>query len=397
MQYKAMEQGISFGFDYEFPLPRSFHTDPTRLKQILINLLGNSLKFTKLGGVKVIVSCNPILETLAFAVTDTGIGMTDEQQKKLFQAFTQGDTSTTRQFGGTGLGLVISHQLATKLGGSIEVESVQGRGSTFTLTIPCGDVKDCLTDTKPLPSTQELFDHTETSRLFGRVLLAEDGPDNQNYISFILKKIGVDFTLVENGARAVDAAQGKNFDLILMDMQMPVMDGYTATKKLRDNGCTTPIVALTANIMKQDVQKCLEAGCTDFLGKPFERRAFIEKLSLFLTVQAPEDDNALFCKVIEEDELPLIIGFVDGLPQRLFDIQQAFNQQNWEMVGMLAHRLRGATMFGYPLLGETATNLECKVKEASYDEIEPIIQMISEVCRKIQNGKSALKESGTMA
>ena len=397
MQHKAMDQGISFGFEYQFPLPETIQTDVLRVKQILINLIGNAIKFTQKGGVKVLVSADPQDQTIRFAITDTGIGLSEEEQQKLFQAFSQADTSTTRRFGGTGLGLVISHQLAVKLGGNITVESTSGKGSTFSFVSRTGP-QDLLIDTKPKQTRcrKDTFPQMNI-QLKGKVLVAEDGPANQQYLSFILQKANVDFALVENGSLAVDAVSKQNFDLILMDMQMPVMDGYTATKTLRSMGCRIPIIALTANIMKQDVQMCVEAGCTDFLGKPFERSAFYKKLSVYLesgsdvSANLPIEENPIFPLLEDEDMLPIAFGFVENLPTRIIELETALTENNNETSMTYAHRLRGSAMFGYPQLGEIAGKIEDGIHYNNGD-IPLLLNQLKNVCARIKIGKERTNE-----
>lgn len=208
--------------------------------------------------------------------------MTQEQQKRLYQPFTQAESSTSRKYGGTGLGLAISQRLAEMLGGDIAVFSIPGQGSTFTLTVDAGPLKGvpmCAEAASALRS-----DHVSTSsrppqtspvNLNCKVLLAEDGPDNQRLISFFLKKAGAEVTLVENGREALDVAMAFHlakspFDVILMDMQMPVMDGYEATRQLRNAGYERPIVALTANAMDGDEDMCRRAGCDGYVAKPID-------------------------------------------------------------------------------------------------------------------------------
>ena len=284
-------------------LPETVLTDPLRLRQILVNLVGNAIKFTDQGEVRLAVrmilgtgtapfssvenrDSPPVIPPrLSFDVTDTGIGMNEEQIGKLFKPFSQVDSSSTRKFGGTGLGLCISKHLAEALGGSIEVRSEPGKGSTFSVTIDPGP----LDGTKMMHNAQEsMFDRLPTTtaatsdkiELHGRILLAEDGLDNQRLISLLLKKAGADVSTVENGQLAVSAAlaaceESKPFDVILMDMQMPVLDGYEATRQLRTLDYTGPIVALTAHAMAEDCQKCLDAGCNDYATKPIDRKKFL--------------------------------------------------------------------------------------------------------------------------
>ena len=229
---------------------------------------------------------------MRFRIVDTGIGMTPEQRETVarFEAFSQGDGSMARQFGGTGLGLRISNSFATMLGGSIHVESTVGKGSIFTLTVSTGDMNGVeFIESEKIPRQWEVQpDQTvsnnspkidEIRPLSGlRILLAEDGPDNQRLISFHLKKSGASVTIAGNGRVAIEEIDTATapFDVVFMDMQMPELDGYAATKYLRKNGCTLPIIALTAHAMASDRQKCIDAGCDDYATKPINRQSLIE-------------------------------------------------------------------------------------------------------------------------
>ncbi|MEZ6047242.1 MAG: ammonium transporter [Planctomycetaceae bacterium] len=291
MKVKAEPKGIELIHNRNFPLPEMVNTDPTRIRQILVNLIGNAIKFTETGSVTLSAAMSSNNKNLLeIDVTDTGIGMTSEQAENLFKPFIQADNSTTRKFGGTGLGLSISKRLAEMLGGDIEIiKSAPKSGSTFRVSIDIGlyDEKSLIGWNKAESIKQQNQPQTiETVKSFKApeefdVLLAEDGPDNQRLISFLLKKEGAHVTLAQNGYEAFQMAvekqkRGEQFDAILMDMQMPVLDGYQATEKLREAGYRAPIIALTAHAMSGDREKCLESGCDDFLTKPIEKDKFIE-------------------------------------------------------------------------------------------------------------------------
>jgi len=282
----AEEKGLGFTVEAHGPIPDQIITDPTRLKQALVNLIGNAIKFTPAGSVRVRVSCDRASELISFAVTDTGIGMTPEQISKLFVPFSQADDSTTRRFGGTGLGLAITKRLAEALGGHVAVTSDPGRGSTFTLTVATGPLDNVkmVTTVEPELAAESGPPRPELPRVDGRILLVEDGPDNQRLISAFLRKAGAKVALAENGRDAVDmalaaAADGIPFDVILMDIQMPVMDGLTATRILRARGYTGPIVALTAHAFKAELDRCLAAGCDHYLTKPISRDKLIREVA----------------------------------------------------------------------------------------------------------------------
>ena len=293
MRPRAHAKNVDLKTEHVGPIPESIITDSTRLRQILINLVGNAIKFTEAGSVRLVtrlLRSDDGPPRLCFDVIDTGIGMTQEQLTHVFRSFAQADSSTNRKFGGTGLGLTIAKRLAEKLGGDITVKSTHGEGSTFTVTVGTGPLDGVeLLDN---PTETQLKDHSDRKRaaanvkLDCRVLLAEDGPDNQRLISFLLKKAGAEVAVAENGQIAHDLAlaarnEGTPFDVILMDMQMPVMDGYYATGKLREAGYTGPIIALTANAMSTDRDKCLNAGCDDYMIKPIDHKKLISLVAKY--------------------------------------------------------------------------------------------------------------------
>jgi signal transduction histidine kinase/CheY-like chemotaxis protein len=281
MRPRAAEKGLEFEMRLSSPIPRVIHTDPIRLRQILLNLLGNAIKFTSAGKVTMTIGDREPEpgHGLCVKVIDTGIGMTAEQIERLFRPFAQADESVTRKFGGTGLGLAISRRLARLLGGDIVVKSELGVGSTFKMHLgekPSTDWEMLTVLPQTLQPSVVLSEVGENVSLHGRILIAEDGQDNQCLFSMHLRGSGAEVVIAENGQIAVDMVANSPFDLIFMDMQMPVMDGYTATIELRRTGCTTPIVALTAFAMATDRKKCLDSGCNDYLTKPIDRQNSLE-------------------------------------------------------------------------------------------------------------------------
>ncbi len=293
MQVRAAAKGLPLRVEYRGQLPERIESDPTRLRQILMNLVGNAVKFTEAGEVRLVTSLEAAKDgapRLEIRVIDTGIGMPEDVVGRLFKPFTQADTSTSRRFGGTGLGLTISQRLAHLLGGSLSATSTEGKGSVFTVSIPTGPLEGVRLLDAPSEADAQCEEiprrpGNESARLeYGRVLLVEDSPDNQRLIGFLLRKAGAEVTVAENGRAAVEAAlasrrDGKPFHVVFMDMQMPVMDGYEATRTLRAEGWSGPIVALTAHAMKEDRQKCLDAGCDDYMAKPIDRNALVEMVA----------------------------------------------------------------------------------------------------------------------
>jgi CheY-like chemotaxis protein len=289
---RAREKGLTLEAECDGPVPVEIKSDAVRLRQILINLVGNAIKFTSAGYVRLrlrIAAPDPSAgHLLEIAVEDSGIGLDLRQQAIVFEPFTQVQSSAAREFGGTGLGLSLSRRLARLLGGDIEVASAPGRGSTFTLRVATGPLEHvpmltggAISALEPLVPTPP---RREEGGLLGRVLVAEDGADNQRLLRAILGRAGLEVELVDNGELAVERALaadelGAPYDVVLMDMQMPVLDGYAATQRLRAQGYTGPVIALTAHAMAGDREKCLLAGCDDYATKPIARERLIEQIS----------------------------------------------------------------------------------------------------------------------
>lgn len=276
----AQKKKISLKFELDPKLPRRVKSDPTRVRQILINLVGNAVKFTSHGAVE--LNAKPILfgdevSGVRFAVKDTGAGLDASQISRLFEPFSQGDTSTTRKYGGSGLGLALSRRLAQALGGDVFVEdSSPGNGSTFVVTI----------DVLPAENTLEEFkweNVNPTKDLKAvKVLLVEDSPDNQTLIRLMLASHGIKICVVDNGLKAIEKTAEEDFDVILMDMQMPVLDGYAATERLRRAGYKKPIIALTAHAMEEERKRTKKAGCDTHLTKPVDPEVLIKMISNFV-------------------------------------------------------------------------------------------------------------------
>ncbi|GAB4135120.1 MAG: hypothetical protein Kow0040_19660 [Thermogutta sp.] len=294
-------------------VPSLVRTDPMRLRQILLNLVGNAVKFTEQGGVRVQLRFvghgipgnssspesdaespgagdQPVRGVLEFAVVDTGPGIAPEDQARVFDPFVQVDDSMSRRYGGTGLGLTITRRLAELLGGEILLESEPGKGSTFRLRLPTAAAPNAewIREWREASSPDSPSPQTASVTIRGRVLLVEDGPDNRRLISFLLKKAGAEVVTAENGQEGVDAAEaaakeGRPFDVILMDMQMPILDGYEASRILRERGCRVPIIAITAHAMHGDREVCLAAGCDDYLSKPIQRAGLLNMVAKYVT------------------------------------------------------------------------------------------------------------------
>ena len=295
LNVRAEEKSIGLEFNATSKLPEKIKTDPVRLRQVITNLVGNAIKFTESG--KVIVEAKMLAEsTMEIRIIDSGIGMTKSQLKKIFEPFSQADNSVTRRFGGTGLGLSISLKIAKALGGDLGAESEPGKGSTFIVTLKTGDTSEFrMVDAKEASDLIRL-EHQEHNQNVNslpdsNILVVDDGTANRKLMNLILSRAGAKTVLATNGQEALDAVAKEEFDIILMDMQMPVMDGYTATRTLRENGYTKPIFALTANAMKGDEEKCLSAGCSGFLSKPINIEKLLQTLSKVLEENSPAKDS----------------------------------------------------------------------------------------------------------
>ncbi len=293
MKVRADGKNLSLSIEGEGRIPETILSDPMRLRQILVNLIGNAIKFTESGGVRLVLSLEESAgeePKLHFETIDTGIGMTAEEQASIFEPFFQALPRDSPRRGGTGLGLAISRRLAGMLGGTLTVQSNRGAGSRFTLTVGTGSLAGVRMIELGLveldKSRRDAVHGKRQGGLRGKILLAEDGRDTRNLLAMHLRKAGLEVSTAENGRIAVDKASaalgnGEPFDLILMDMQMPEMNGYEATESLRNSGYDKPIVALTAYAMSQEKAKCLSVGCDDFATKPIDRNTLIEIASRY--------------------------------------------------------------------------------------------------------------------
>jgi PAS domain S-box-containing protein len=420
---RAIQRGLTLETCYRSEVPEQITTDGPRLRQSLVNLVGNAVKFTPQGQVTVDVSFLPAeldgQPALRFDVIDTGIGIAKEVLPKLFQPFVQADASTSRRYGGSGLGLAITHHLIELLGGQMNVESTPEKGSTFTMVIPTGD----LTRTKMVRDPAEsvcpvdAFRFAPTRDLVGvSVLLAEDGIDNQQLIELLLCQAGATVEIVENGRQAVEKALSRPFDVVLMDVQMPEMDGHQATRILRQQGYAGPILALTAHAMASDRERCLSAGCNAHLTKPIDRRQLIE--TVFQHVRksphgqpsAPPENVADRDAAIQgpqtcggellEDGLrssfaddPAIAGILDQFVARLAgqvaEMQKALASGQHATLQRLAHRMKGSGgSYGYPQLTDVAAKLESAVRADDLAAARPALDQVQDVCRRIEKGRS---------
>lgn len=390
---QAEKKGLNLVVDYKFPLPKEIHSDAVRIKQVLLNLCNNAIKFTDTGEVRITVEYNPAQNEISFVIKDTGIGMSQEQLEKIFKPFIQADSSTSRRFGGTGLGLSLSRQLATLLNGQLTVSSEKGKGSMFTFSIRL-DEKDNEALINSLDEARLTADDVSTNvptrkQLKGDVLLAEDNITNQELIRMYLEKMGARVTCADNGAIAVSLAQQHKYDLIFMDMQMPVMSGIDAVLHLRKMNYNGPIVMLTANVTSDDKARCLEAGANEFVTKPIVRQALFETTGRYLENREAAAHEPIYSALIHEEPKfeDLLYNFIDSLRNMQQKIIDTFRNNEFYALAQVVHDLKGtAGGFGYPDLTRLAGDIEASIKEKDLDTIEGLLEKLNEMCERIYRG-----------
>ena len=410
---RSVEKGLEFGATFHGPIPHLIRSDPMRFRQILVNLLGNAVKFTESGRIDIRITDDgaggPNI-ALRVDVIDSGIGMTPEQSERLFRPFTQGDSSITRKFGGTGLGLTISRQLAKLLGGDVTATSKPGIGSTFTLKIdggPSAGVEQLhgLTEAT-LPANLDKTVPTDI-HLRGCILLVEDGADNQRLLRMQLSDAGASVTSALNGQIAVDLATAQTFDLILMDMQMPVMDGYAATIEMRRRGLATPIIALTAYAMAEDREKCIASGCSGYLSKPINEETLLNTVHEHLVTNqssAPKDRvEAVIAKStppVAEDVaskgikssfsnnsriMEIVPEFVEGLSGKVRMMIDLLERNDLPALQRVAHQLLGTCGgYGFGAVSQPARRVEQSIQTS--EDLESVtsgVQSLIAVIRRI--------------
>ena len=361
--------------DLEFTIEQQDHPqyqmmgDGRRIGQILINLLGNALKFTREGGIALTIWID---DQLHFSVKDSGIGIAEDAMALLFEPYQQADETISQRFGGTGLGLNISWTLAELMGGSIEVESQEGVGTRFQLNLPCTLSELAVDDEATNQRGAMIY-----SSFSGKVLVAEDSPEIQMVVRRMLESMGIEVTLAANGSEAVGIALSTPQSLILMDMQMPVVDGVEATRMLRGLGCDTPIVALTANVMQKHRDQFTEAGCSGFLSKPIDRRALLDVLKQYLREDtslvkaANESATAEHEDIIDEE---LMVLFRERTMALLDELKQNRALEDWRAVRAAAHTVKGSgTTFGHPELTESAKEVCDAIDQGRQDSVGQLL------------------------
>ena len=388
-QGTARNKNIDFVIEYNFPLPSSIETDPIRLKQILINLCGNAIKFTEQGFVKVAVNYMSDKDQIIFTVMDSGIGIEHEQLSTIFEPFKQVDASMTRRYAGTGLGLAISKKLAHLLNGSLAVTSNPNVGTEFRLALACGGGCENLVYELPgMPVTENRAVGKATPKLTGRILLAEDNEINQRLLKALLNRLGVSLTIVGDGISAVEKALSSAYDLIFLDIQMPGLSGLEAVSKLRSMHYAKPIVALTANALAENQHACLEAGFDGFLTKPIVRAELYAMCQRYLQDDKGERPVIISGILDQEPELlDLVCSFVEKLPDMLAKLNRLAQEQSWGELAALIHDLKGlGGSFGYPDISRLAGEIEQCVKQQPCEQLADMLDNLQDIVTRVTVG-----------
>lgn len=420
LRVKAEEKRIDLSLVIETDIPEYILSDPSRIRQILTNLVGNAIKFTESGGVKMSLSHDENSGEIRVDVSDTGIGMNEAQLATIFDAFMQADSSITRRFGGTGLGLSISRKLAEALGGEIRVDSEPGRGSTFTVELPTGEINAVkrLTPDEIFATLDHIGKSAVTHWMFpaSRILVVDDAVENRELLSIVLRELGLSVDLAENGLIAFEAVQREKYDAVLMDIQMPVMDGYESVAAMRREGFVMPVVALTANAMKGYERKILQSGFSHYQTKPIDLDALTELLAQLLGgTQSITSDVAV--NASNTDQLPsaskldksapifstlamangrfvsIVDRFLEKLPEEMASMRRACDTQDWVALCDLAHWLKGSGgTVGFAELSMPAAALELAAKD---HDTAQTIRILDELEMLISRFRSLSTDSNT--
>lgn len=406
---QSAQKGILINYLLDENISKVLIGDPFRLNQILINLISNALKFTHEGH----VSINCQLEKksnktqhIRVDVADTGIGIPADKLNKIFESFSQADASVTRKYGGTGLGLTIVKQLVELQNGKITVQSSEDKGTTFSIIIPYAIGSTAKVEDKASLLTRRKEEQTNLKYL--KILLAEDNDINRLYATSILKMWGCSADTAENGYVALEKVRNNDYDIILMDIQMPVMDGFEATKAIKMSGAPKsqiPIIALTANSSSKDIEKCVAAGMNDCIGKPFTPENLFNILVKYGQFKATQPEpkserekvNLSYLKQISNNDKvfvdTIIHSFVFNTPKALDEIRTHINSENWVKMEEQIHKMKPTlTMIGMPLAREMAVEIEILIRSKS--DMDGAKNLANEFCDSLESALTEFKAMG---
>ena len=377
---QAEAKGLNCILQLNYPLPRYLHNDVLRFRQVLLNLTSNSVKFTQKGKIVISLSFDVVSKQLFIQVKDSGIGMSVEELSRIFKPFVQADATVTRHYGGTGLGLCISKKLMLQMGGDIHVESVKGIGSCFELQFDCvAQQPELVTSFTKTTAETDVILEAEAGRKL-HILVAEDNVDNQLLLQLMLAKSNASCEVVANGHKAVERALADDFDLIFMDMQMPLMGGEEATRLIRHAGIETPIIAVTANVMSEDLERYRRSGCQDLMPKPIMQVDLIAILTKYGKASSPTIDILAQQLALDPQMQALKQQFADQLPALVKELQQYCGSSQWPQLSYAAHSLKGsAGSMGYPDITALAGELELNANNKQCESCEALIKRMWQV------------------
>ena len=412
---KAREKGLSLSLSAEGSVPESISTDAGRLRQIVTNLVGNAIKFTEKGGVNVVIRLESSVQPPMYVidVIDTGVGMEQDAQEKIFSPFEQADKSVTRRFGGTGLGLSISKRFAEALGGEISVRSAPGQGSTFSVSLDPGPL-----DRVRMLDPDELAAHGQNDELESgaawnfpdtRVLVVDDGKQNRALVRLVMEEAGIEVEEADNGKIAVEKASEETFDLILMDINMPVMDGFTALGLLLGQGLQIPVLALTADVMDGFEDKVLAAGFSGYITKPIDFDVLLDTLGRHVGAERVSIDDQIVKEEPVEPGVPakqtqralgapivsrlatgdprfqaIVEEFIEQLDGHMEAIEYAWSKRDYEALRNGAHYLKGAGgSVGFDEFTEPSAHLERLAKAQQEEGVEKAIAVLRDLAYRV--------------
>ncbi|HEY1229157.1 MAG TPA: response regulator, partial [Ramlibacter sp.] len=402
---KAQEKGVRLSLRLLTPVPEHVQSDPVRIRQVVLNLLSNAVKFTERGSVEVVLACTDGVYTVE--VNDTGIGMDPEKVETMFDPFTQADASIARRFGGTGLGLAISRRLARALGGELTGTSQRGVGTSMIFSFATGAVDGVRLldggDLVAAPARAAPATRTRVRLPSARVLVVDDGPENRELVSLVLTEHGLWVEEAEDGQVALDKVAAASYDVVLMDIQMPVMDGYTAARELRRRGVQVPVVALTAHAMKGFEQEVLQAGFSAYLVKPVDIDALLRLLAQLLggsaeavaalpvAIEASDGPHDIAEGPIRSrfagnrNLVPIVRKFAGRLAEQLGQARAAADAGDLPEVQRLAHWLAGAAgTVGYDAFTDPARELEAAAKAGIAPQVDGLLQRLARMEQQVE-------------
>jgi len=428
LDVKAKEKGIYLRVEYPEKLPEYILSDPARLRQIITNLVGNAIKFTEVGGVT--ISCRLVQaknnSQLELDVTDTGIGMTPAQADSIFEAFVQADSTITRRFGGTGLGLSISRDLAQALGGDIRVKSQVGSGSTFTVVVDSGDLSQVpmLTAAELLAVSQNTQNQVEKTYYFEntRVLVVDDAQENRDLLGLVLTELNIQFVEANNGQQALDRISDGSFDMVLMDVQMPVLDGFQAAAGMRARGYESPVIALTANAMKGFEKEIEASSYSHYMTKPIDLDKLIQLIASLVPGKVTEksdmeisrenssspesaisDADSAASKIYSElaakkpEFMSISNAFLERLDGRLAELDSAVGDQQFEQIAEWAHWLKGSGgSVGFAVFSDPAKELEIVAKKHDLEAVIRHTEAIKKLAARCEPGSAQDKNKASV-